>query len=176
MTHIENSGRKANDRRSGTRGSNIRLPEWNKTERNTPGVSSPLLDNQALATIKTERPFRFPLTNARRNEKYTEPIRSNPDLHTRTVPILTSPTTTAPQVAPSPLSISVACSAFRNNRKPKIQIRKSQTRGAWQNNPMAKRRENLPVARVVFRDIVQSIEDLKERKYLLFDGIGNFHG
>jgi hypothetical protein len=82
MKQIENGHRKANDRRSGSRGSNIRLPEWNKTERNTPGVSSPLPDNQALATIKTERPFRFPLTNAHRNEKYTEPIRSNPDLHT----------------------------------------------------------------------------------------------
>ena len=100
MRQIKNSDRKANHPGSGCHGSNTRLHEWNKTERNTLGVSSPLLDHQALATIKTERPFRFPLTNARRHGKYTEPIRGNPNLHTRTLPICT---TTAPKHPLQPL-------------------------------------------------------------------------
>jgi hypothetical protein len=68
---------------------NTLMPKWNKTERNTPGVSSPLLDNQALPTRKTERPFHFPFTNAHRSEKSSELIRSNPNLHAQTASSLT---------------------------------------------------------------------------------------
>jgi hypothetical protein len=60
MKQIENSNRKADDLGSVRRGPNIRLPEWNKTERNTPGVSSPLLIIRHLQRSKRNDRSVFP--------------------------------------------------------------------------------------------------------------------
>jgi len=63
--------------------SNIRLAKWNKTERNTPGVPGLVVDNQALATTRTERPFHFAFDDP---AEYSGVVRSNPSLHTRNHP------------------------------------------------------------------------------------------
>jgi len=63
--------------------SNIRLAKWNKTERNTPGVPGLVVDNQALATTRTERPFHFAFDDP---AEYSGVVRSNPSLHTRDRP------------------------------------------------------------------------------------------
>ena len=86
--------------------SNIRLAKWNKTERNTPGVPGLVVDNQALATTRTERPFHFAFDDP---AEYSGVVRSNPSLHTRDAPGLPPPGNTVLRAKffsqhPAPLS------------------------------------------------------------------------